>query len=722
VSAALSDPLPANAWRGLIVEDLADDAELIALRLEAEGFVVRWTRVETESDYLDALAAGPDLILADWHLPRFSGLRALQLLRERDPVTPFIIVSGGIGEESAVDALRQGANDYVLKDRPARLGLAVRRALDDARQSVERRRTEEKLRQVACVFESTSEGIVLADAQARILAVNRAFTEITGYRESEVLGQNPRILQSGRHDPAFYRALWSELLATGQWRGEVWNRRKDGEVYPEWLNLSAVRDAAGNTTHYVAVFSDVGHIKRTQQALDFLVHHDPLTKLPNRALFRDRLEHGLQRARRSAKQLALLLLDLDRFKVVNDTLGHPLGDALLRAIAERLRAATSESDTLARLGGDELALLLEDDASAQNAAFAARRLQALFAQPLALGEHELVVTASIGISLFPFDGDDADTLIRHAERAMYEAKTLGRNTYRFFGPGLAAGVLDTLVMESALRVAVTRGQLVLHYQPQVDMGSGALLGVEALVRWCHPDLGLVSPGRFIPLAEEIGVIGEIGNWVLTEACGQMAAWDAQGLAVPRVAVNLSVQQIERGDLVRIVSETLGAAGLAPGRLELEVTESLIMREPERAQAVLRDLMDLGVQIAVDDFGTGYSSLSYIKRLSLDRLKIDRSFVGDIGVDVGSEAIVRAVIALARSLGLETVAEGVEREDQAALLRREGCEIAQGYLYGYPVSGSELLAGWAGRAVGVRESPGRHDGLDEYNGNGATSIP
>ena len=683
---------------GLIVEDLAVDAELIALRLEEEGFAVRWTRVETESDYLDALAAGPDLILADWHLPRFSGLRALQLLRERDRVTPFIIVSGGIGEESAVDALRHGANDYVLKDRPARLGLAIQRALDEARRGAERRRTEEKLRQVACVFESTSEGILLADAQARILAVNRAFTEITGYCEAEVLGKNPRILQSGRQDLAFYRALWAELLATGQWRGEVWNRRKDGEVYPEWLNLSAVKDVAGNTTHYVGVFSDVSHIKRAQQELDFLVHYDPLTNLPNRVLFHDRLEHGLQRARRTGTPLALLLLDLDRFKIVNDTLGHPLGDALLRAAAERLRAATSESDTLARLGGDELAILLEDDASAHNAALAARRLQALFAEPLTLGEHELVVTASIGISLFPTDGDDADTLIQRAERAMYEAKALGRNTYRFFEPGLAAGVLDALVMENALRAAVIRGQLALHFQPQVDMRSGALLGVEALVRWRHPDLGLVSPVRFIPLAEEIGVIGEIGAWVLKEACRQMADWGARGLAVPRVAVNLSVQQIERGDLVQTVSEALAAAGVAPGRLELEVTESLIMREPERAQAVLRDLMELGVQIAVDDFGTGYSSLAYLKRLSLDRLKIDRSFVGDIGVDSGSEAIVRAVIALARNLGLETVAEGVEREDQAILLRREGCDIAQGYLYGYPVPGPEILATWVGRSV------------------------
>ncbi len=695
---AVSDGNPPNALQGLIVEDLADDAELIALRLEDEGFAVRWTRVETESDYLDALAAGPDLILADWHLPRFGGLRALQLLRERDAITPFIIVSGGIGEESAVDALRHGANDYVLKDRPARLGLAVQRALDEARQGAERRRTEEKLRQAACVFESTSEGIVLTDAEARILAVNRAFTEITGYSECEVLGMNPRILQSGRHDPSFYGALWSELLATGHWRGEIWNRRKDGDVYPEWLNLSAVRDAAGRTTHYVAVFTDVSHIKRAQQALDFLVHHDALTNLPNRVLFRDRLEHGLQRARRSGSQLALLLLDLDRFKVVNDTLGHPLGDALLRCAAERLRAATRESDTLARLGGDELAILLEDDASAHRAALVARRLQALFGEPLTLGEHELVVTASIGITLFPADGDDADTLIRHAERAMYDAKSLGRNTYRFFEPGLASGVVDALVMESALRVAVSRDQLALHFQPQVDMASGALAGVEALVRWRHPDLGLVPPGRFIPLAEEIGVIGEIGAWVLTEACRQMAGWEARGLAVPRVAVNLSVQQIERGDLVQAVSEALAEAGLAPERLELEVTESLIMREPERAQAVLRDLMEMGVQLAVDDFGTGYSSLAYLKRLSLDRLKIDRSFVGDIGVDAGSEAIVRAVIALARSLGLETVAEGVERQDQAVLLRREGCDIAQGYFYGYPVPAPELLATWRDRPV------------------------
>ncbi len=695
-------PSLAPALQGLIVEDLVSDAELIALRLEDEGFDFQWTRVETEGDYLEALAANPDLVLADWHLPRFSGLRALQLLRERDLTTPFIVVSGGIGEEAATEALRLGANDYVLKDRPARLGLAVRRALDERRQGIERRRAEEKLRQAACVFESTSEGIILADDRGRILAVNRAFIEITGYSESEVLGQNPRILQSGRHDPDFYRGLWASLLATGHWRGEVWNRRKNGEIYPQWLNLSAVKDSAGNTTHYVGVFGDVSHIKRAQQELELLVHHDPLTRLPNRVLFRDRLEHGLQRARHLGAPLAVLLLDLDRFKVVNDTLGHPVGDELLRAFAWRLRAVTRGSDTLARLGGDELAILLEDEASAQHAALTARRLLGMFAEPLAFGEHELVVTASIGISLFPTDGDDADTLIKHAERAMYEAKSLGRNTYRFYEPSLAAGVLDTLVMETALRVAAVRGQLVLHFQPQVDLGSGALLAVEALVRWRHPDLGLVSPARFIPLAEEIGVIGEIGAWVLREACRQMAEWEAQGLHVPRVAVNLSVQQIERGDLVEAVTSALAAAGLAPGRLELEVTESVIMREPQRSQALLRDLMNLGVQIAVDDFGTGYSSLAYLKRLSLDRLKIDRSFVGDIGGDAGSEAIVRAVIALARSLGLETVAEGVEREDQAILLRREGCDIAQGFLYGYPVPGPELLATWSNPLVRAKD--------------------
>ncbi len=676
--------------RALVVEDLATDAELMMFRLEQEGLAFDWTRVQTEHDYLAALSTVPHIILADWHLPQFSGERALALLRDSELDIPFVIVSGGIGEEAAIDALQQGASDYALKDRPARLGTAVRRALEARRLRDERRATESRLRQAARVFDSTSEGVVLTDLNARIVAVNRAFTEITGYHEDEVLGQNPRMMQSGRHDVVFYREMWRSLQTKGEWRGEIWNRRKNGDVYPEWLTLSTVRNEAGEPVQYVAIFSDISLIKETQSQVDFLGHHDALTRLPNRLLLRDRCAHAIARAQRTGGSLAVLMLDLDRFKNVNETLGHSAGDELLLELAGRLRQATRGGDTLARLGGDGFVFLLEGQVDAQSAVVTAQDVLRRVSQPMRVGGHELVMTASIGISLYPGDGEDVDTLLMHADRALYEAKSRGRNTYQFFEPALAAGVFERLLLENALRNALSRNELTLHYQPQIDLRSGKMVSVEALARWRHPELGLVPPSQFIPLAEEIGIIDELGRWVLYEASRQMIDWQAQGLDVPRVAVNLSMKQVIP-ELVDQVAAILRHTGLPANRLELEVTESAIMRHPEQVLTVLQDLVDRGVQVAVDDFGTGYSSLAYVKRLSMHRLKIDQSFVSDIGRDVRSEAIIRAIIAMARCLGLETVAEGVEREHQVEFLKQEACDIAQGRLFSYPLSASDLLS-------------------------------
>ncbi len=676
--------------RALVVEDLASDAELMMVRLEQEGLTFDWVRVQTEADYLEVLSTVPHIILADWHLPQFSGARALALLRESELDIPFVIVSGGIGEEAAIDALQQGASDYALKDRPARLGIAVRRALEAKRLREERRATESRLRQAARVFESTSEGIVLTDLNANIVAVNRAFTDITGYREDEVLGHNPRMMQSGRHDVVFYREMWRALQTTGEWRGEIWNRRKNGDVYPEWLTLSTVRNEDGEPLQYVAIFTDISLIKETQSQVDFLGHHDALTRLPNRLLLRDRCAHAIARAEHNGGNLAVLVLDLDRFKNVNETLGHSVGDELLLELAERLRAAMRGGDTVARLGGDGFVFLLESQVDAQSAMMAAQDLLRRISQPIVVGGHELVMTASIGISLYPGDGEDVDTLLMHADRAMYEAKSRGRNTYQFFEPALAAGVFERLLLENALRNALPRHELTLHYQPQIDLRSGRMVAVEALARWRHPELGFVPPSQFIALAEEIGIIDEIGRWVLHEACRQMIEWQAQGFDVPRVAVNLSMKQVGP-DLVNQVTAILRHAGLSPDRLELEVTESAIMSQPEQVLTVLHELVDTGVQVAVDDFGTGYSSLAYVKRLSLHRLKIDQSFVSDIGRDVRSEAIIRAIIAMARCLGLETVAEGVERAHQVDFLRAENCDIAQGRLFSHPLSPVDLLS-------------------------------
>jgi diguanylate cyclase (GGDEF)-like protein len=394
-------------------------------------------------------------------------------------------------------------------------------------------------------------------------------------------------------------------------------------------------------------------------------------------------------AQRENKNLAVLFLDLDRFKTINDTLGHPVGDDLLKEAAERMQQAIRADDTLARLGGDEFVLLLEDDSTAHHAVIVAHKLLQIFNRPMFIDDHTLTVTASIGIALFPQDGKDVDTLLKHADLAMYQAKQQGRNTYQFFSSGLTTGAFERLIMENALRGAVARNELLLYYQPQINLLDRTLAGVEALVRWQHAELGLVSPGQFIPLAEDMGIIGEIGEWVLNEAVRQMAEWQADGFDVPLASVNLSVQQIDREDLAGQISAALERVNIPAKHLELEVTESMIMRQPEQAMRILDNLRQQGISLSIDDFGTGYSSLAYLKNLPLDRLKIDQSFVQDIGRDEHGEAIVRVIISLARNLGLEAVAEGVESEEQAQFLEREGCNIAQGYLFARPMPADEL---------------------------------
>ncbi len=567
------------------------------------------------------------------------------------------------------------------------------------RDMTERREAEDRLRQSARAFENSAEGVTVADPDGNIVSVNRAFTEITGYSEAEVLGRNPRILQSGRHDRAFYEGMWASLGSVGRWCGELWNKRKNGEVYPEWMTIASVYDDVGTLTNYVAVFADISALRESESQLDFLTHHDALTGLPNRGLLRDRLEHAIARAVRARSPLAVLLVDLDRFKTINETLGHPAGDLLLQQVALRLASRIRGGDTLGRLGGDEFVVLLEDDGSERRAGVVAASLLGLFAEPLTLDDRKLYVTVSIGISLFPSNGETADDLLRHADTAMYKAKEIGRNTYQYFEPDLTASAFDRLRLENDLRAAVRRGELLVHYQPQVQLSTGRLAGVEALVRWQHPEQGLLAPGCFIAVAEEMGIIDEIGVWVLRAACTQMIDWDASGLSVPRVAVNLSAQQLGRDSLVGQVGAILEETGLAPARLELELTESMIMHRAERAIIVLRGLRALGIAIAVDDFGTGYSSLGYIRQLPLNRLKIDASFVQDLDAAEDGGMIARAIIGLGKSLGLEVIAEGVEREVQDAFLRREGCDIGQGYLYGRPMPASDLRARWGGSSDG-----------------------
>ena len=555
----------------------------------------------------------------------------------------------------------------------------------------ERKLAEEKLRLSATVLEHIADGVMVTDTAGTIVAVNPGFTRITGYREDEVLGQPSSLSRQGRYDTPFYRGLWSELAATGFGRGDIWNERKDGGTYLESLTVSAVRDTAGAVTHFVAVFSDITKVRQSQDKLDHMAHHDPLTSLPNRLLFNDRLGHALQRAARERQQLAILFIDLDRFKNVNDTLGHQVGDELLKQVALALAGQLREGDTLARLGGDEFIVLLEN-VDGLKAGHVAEKLVAMFEQPFIVADYELFVTGSVGISVYPNDALDPNLLIRNADVAMYQAKARGRNGYQFYAPSMSGEGVERLRLEAMLRRSIEKHEIFLNYQPQVEMESGRLIGVEALVRWHNPELGLVSPARFIPVAEDTGFINQLGKWVLEEACRQMVRWEAAGLVVPKMAVNLSVKQFERGSIVKMVGDILLETGLAPRRLQLEVTESVIMNTGD-ALAFVNDLHGIGVGLAIDDFGTGYSSLAYLKQLPVQTLKIDRSFIQDIATDSNDEAITIAIIQLAKSLNLSVIAEGVETEEQAIFLQRHGCRHAQGFYFARPGRAEDLLEHW-----------------------------
>ncbi len=550
--------------------------------------------------------------------------------------------------------------------------------------AVQRIRVTTAMRQAATVFESTQEGVIITDLQPRILNVNRAFTEISGYTESDVVGQNPKVLQSGRHDQSFYQALWASLLETGYWQGEIWNRRKNGELFPQLLTISTVRDERDNPTHYVAVMTDISQIKQSEQRLEYLAHYDPLTNLPNRLLLNARLRHALQQAARYRTPIAVMFLDLDRFKQINDSFGHPVGDQLLKAAGERLGHCVRVNDTVARVGGDEFVLLLEDIKQPENAAVVAEKILLGFTEPFDLAGQEIYITPSIGVCLYPRDGEEADTLLRNADTALYAAKGQGRNCYAFYSEQLTAHAFEQVMLENSLRKAITRNELLLYYQPQLDLRNGRLIGAEALVRWQHPDLGLVPPIKFIPLAEETGLIVEIGDWVLQTACTQARAWLDQGLEIGRIAVNVAGPQIKRRAIMDQVQRALESSGLPAERLELEVTEGFIMDEAEGSIELLRALRRLGVGLSVDDFGTGYSSLAYLKRLPIDKLKIDQSFVRDIPGDPDDVAIVKAIIALGQSLGLEVIAEGIETAEQQQFLTAQGCSKGQGYLFARPL--------------------------------------
>ncbi|MBF0335299.1 MAG: EAL domain-containing protein [Alphaproteobacteria bacterium] len=611
-----------------------------------------------------------------------SLLSARNLLQEKGFRHIGVIGPEGalIGLLSFADILATLQHEYVhrlneaLKDRDDAL-LRSRKDLHTARR----------------IIEVSLDAIMIINADGVIEYANPSFATVTGYDPSEVIGKTPRLLKSGRHDQSFYHDLWQSLLTRGFWQGEIWNRRKNGEVYPEWLTINTIRDEDGRLNHYVAIFNDISERKRSEERIKNLAYFDSLTGLPNRRLFGDRLSMAIANAHRNSHHLAVMFLDLDLFKRINDTLGHNVGDAVLVETATRLSATVREGDTVARLGGDEFTILLPELKEPEDAAKLAARLIAVVKEPFVIEGHELYVTTSIGISIHPEDGATVENMLKNADTAMYRAKDLGRNSYQMYTPAMNARSFERLSMESNLKHAVTRDELVLAYQVKIDMVSGKVSGIEALCRWLHPTLGLVPPSDFIPLAETVGLIGEIGEWVLRAACRQNRAWQDRGLPPIRMAVNVSAQQFRDQDVASVVAAILDETGLDARWLELELTETVLMQRVDEISKILARLRGMGVRIAVDDFGTGYSSLSYLKRMPIDSLKIDRSFVRDLGVDRDDAEIVSTIIAMAHNLKLKAVAEGVETAEQAAWLRAQGCDEIQGFLISRPVSAEDLVS-------------------------------
>jgi len=561
-----------------------------------------------------------------------------------------------------------------------------------------RRAAEKQLKLAAEVFDNAKEGIMITDADQQILAVNDAFTRMTGYSADEAVGQTPRLLNSGRQDSAFYATIWAALTSEMHWQGEIWNRRKNGEVFPEWLSIAAVRDEEASVSHYVAVFSDLTQRKAAERKIDHLAFYDILTDLPNRRLLLDRLQHALTASSRTGRGGALLFVDLDNFKSLNDIVGRDQGDLVLQQVAQRLAGCVRASDTVSRPGSDEFVVMLEDlSESAQEAATQAEmvgeKILAALSQVYPLASYAHHSTVSIGIALFGDRQESVDDLLQRAESAMHHAKGAGRNTLRFFDPSMQAVITARAALEAGLREAVQREQFLVYYQAQVD-SSGRVTGAEALLRWLHPERGLVSPAEFIPLVEETRLILPIGQWVLDTACERLAAWaDQPALAHLTIAVNVSARQFHDEGFVDQVLAALARSGARPQRLKLELTESLLVDDVDQVIAKMSVLKAKGVDFSLDDFGTGYSSLSYLKRLPLDQLKIDQSFIRNILTDTNDAAIARMVVVLAESLGLAVIAEGVETEAQRDFLASQGCHAYQGYLFSrpLPVEGFEAFA-------------------------------
>ncbi len=676
----ITDPMQQEKALVLLVDDLAANLHVMVAALKADF------RLKTATSGASALALCkdqaelPKLLILDVNMPGMSGIEVLRRMRD-DPHTcdiPIILVSADVSEQNQTAGLNLGANDYLVK--PIFHDTLIIRV----RNLIQRHAERGKLRLAGHVFNFSGEAIVITDCNNNIVDVNSAFIRLTGYDKAEVLGRNPKLLSSGRNSNDDYKIMWETILKDGYWQGELWQTRKDGSVYPKFMTVSVVRDRAGAIEYYLANFVDISRNKESELRIAHLAHHDALTGLPNRLHLQIFLDQSMSIAKRRSEQLAVMFLDLDRFKNVNDSLGHSVGDELLVQVAVRLKSCIRDYDMVARLGGDEFVVILRGPDILCDAIVVAKKLNHHLSQPFLIGPHTLHTSTSIGIALYPDNAQHIDDLMKNADTSMYFAKSDGGNVFRFFSPAMNLGAHEKLKMESELYDAIERRELHLHYQIQVD-DMGRPLGAEALIRWLHPERGLVSPVQFIPLAEETGLILPIGHWVMDTACAQLQAWQHHAFTRDLIlAVNVSARQFCQPYFVDQVREVVQRHAINPALLKLEITESLLLKNIDDVIEIMSALNTLGVRFSLDDFGTGYSCLQYLKRLPLNQIKIDRSFVCDLATDRSDKAIVRTIIAMAQNLNLDVIAEGVETDEQRQILQSMGCTHYQGYLFGRPV--------------------------------------
>jgi diguanylate cyclase (GGDEF)-like protein/PAS domain S-box-containing protein len=667
----------------LLVDDEQNIQSAMRRTLKRDGYTIYCAGSGT-----DALAMLVNhkihVIVSDQRMPGMTGAELFGEVSRRFPETIRIVLSGYADFSAVSDAINRGAI-YKFLTKPWDDSLLRGHVLE----AFQRYELSWRNRQLTEIFNSTMEGIMITDKVGVIQAVNPAFSAITGYSKKEAVGRTPRLLRSGKEAPERYQEMWQSLNTQGLWQGELWNRRKNGEDYPQWMTISALPNDDGGQSQYVALFIDISEQKEREACIEYQAYHDALTALPNRRLFQDRLEQALVQAERTVCSLAVLFVDLDRFKVINDSLGHDMGDQLLQAAAKRLNDIVRKEDTVARLGGDEFTVLLPRIERRQDVEKMLGKIISVFRRPFEIAGQILHISPSIGVALFPGDGETPERLMKNADSAMYCTKAAGRNGYRFYSQSMNAGAKRHLMLENDLHEALARNELVPFYQVQQDTQRGVISGMEVLLRWRHPQHGAIMPSEFIGLAEENGLIIPIGSWVLEQACGQAKAWLDTGYGDFTVAVNLSARQLQQPGLLKVVQHALDTTGLPAQHLELEITENLLLNDTERNIALLHRLHDLGVRLALDDFGTGYSSLSYLKKFPFDLLKIDQSFVHGLPDNQEDAALVDTIITMGHKLGMKVIAEGVETNGQLTFLRRLGCDLVQGYLISLPMPAAQV---------------------------------